>query len=327
MSDKISIIIPYYNANGKIQKCLDSILAQNYKDYEVLIVDDCSSDNIKWNSLQANIKVIRLDQRRGPGYARNIGARNAVAEKLFFIDSDVILPKGALDLINESYRIHHDISGVVGLYSENLPYGNFTSVYKNLMVCFEDRNRKDFTYGFRSYAFSMWKRDFLDIGGFDESLGLLPCEDFEFSMRLEKKRLKFYLNRKLEVVHDKQFKFYGLIKQDFQRVRAFYYLSKKFKYFKIPARTIPRHYIVSRTNLFIPLSLIISLLLILYNDNFAYLSLFIIIGYLGLNIELIGYLMRLKGLRFTLASLGLFLLEMFVSEFAIAAQLFNKGKM
>ena len=86
----VSIIIPLYNAEKTIERCLDSILKQktSFK-YEIIVVDDGSKDNSleKLKDYKRFIKLIK-ETNGGPGKARNIGIRESSANFLLFVDSD-----------------------------------------------------------------------------------------------------------------------------------------------------------------------------------------------------------------------------------------------
>lgn len=90
---KFSIIIPNYNSSKWITKCLDSILDQTYKNYEIIIVDDMSTDNsvsiIKNYFYKTNkIHLIELTKKAFNGGTRNIGVENATGDYILFIDCD-----------------------------------------------------------------------------------------------------------------------------------------------------------------------------------------------------------------------------------------------
>lgn len=92
MSPKISIIVPVYNAESTLHKCVDSILNQSYKDWELLLIDDGSTDASaticdEYAQLDNRIKVFRK-QNGGVSSARNIGLDNAKGEWITFVDSD-----------------------------------------------------------------------------------------------------------------------------------------------------------------------------------------------------------------------------------------------
>lgn len=91
---KYSIITPQFNSYGLMDKYFDSLLNQTFKDFEVIIVDDCSTDG-SWEKLQEYVKacplVIKLLQSEvnsGPGNARNIGIEAASGKWITFVDND-----------------------------------------------------------------------------------------------------------------------------------------------------------------------------------------------------------------------------------------------
>ena len=92
---KISIIIPVYNVKKYLRECLDSILAQSYKDFEIILVDDGSTDssgNIcdEYSMKYENIKVLHKNNN-GLSSARNAGLDIAQGEYILFIDSDDVV--------------------------------------------------------------------------------------------------------------------------------------------------------------------------------------------------------------------------------------------
>ena len=88
----ISVIIPVYNAEMFLHKCLDSVLKQTYKNFELILVNDGSKDNSlqicrEWSSKDSRVKTI--DQvNQGPGAARNTGLAAANGDYIYFLDSD-----------------------------------------------------------------------------------------------------------------------------------------------------------------------------------------------------------------------------------------------
>lgn len=87
----ISIVIPAYNREKTIQYCLDSVLDQSYPYFEVIIVDDASSDNtvnIIKSYQDKRIKLIEQKENRGAQHCRNIGIKSAQYDWIAFLDSD-----------------------------------------------------------------------------------------------------------------------------------------------------------------------------------------------------------------------------------------------
>ncbi len=95
---KVSIIIPTYNEEKVIRDCLESLDQQTFKDIEVIVVDDGSTDNTK--ELIAGVKLL-TQQHKGPGEARNLGAKEAKGEILVFVDADMTFDKDFIkDLVD-----------------------------------------------------------------------------------------------------------------------------------------------------------------------------------------------------------------------------------
>ena len=113
----VSIILPVYDVEAYLPECLDSIAAQSFGDYEVVVVDDGSPDGSRAivERYAASDQRIRLVVREngGLGAARNTGVTHARGRYLTFVDSDDVLPPGALhDLVSSARRTGSDI--VVG---------------------------------------------------------------------------------------------------------------------------------------------------------------------------------------------------------------------
>lgn len=112
---KIGIIIPNYNYEHTIEKCIKSILDQTYKNYEIVFVDDVSTDNsveIAKKLLKPPHKIVELKQKRYNGGSRNEGLLHLSDDVnyVFFIDSDDwLLNNTALEKINNKLQNYPDV--------------------------------------------------------------------------------------------------------------------------------------------------------------------------------------------------------------------------
>lgn len=94
MQDRlVSIIVPAYNAAGFIDRTIESVRAQTYGDWEMLVADDCSPDATRamvsaWGERDPRIRLIALEKNGGPAAARNAGIERARGRWLAFLDSD-----------------------------------------------------------------------------------------------------------------------------------------------------------------------------------------------------------------------------------------------
>lgn len=105
---KFSIIIPVYNVEKYLEKCLDSIKNQTYKDYEVIIVNDGTKDNSMDIAKKYDFKIIN-QKNQGLSAARNTGVKNATGDYLLFVDSDDYLEKDLLKELNKSLKNNPDL--------------------------------------------------------------------------------------------------------------------------------------------------------------------------------------------------------------------------
>jgi len=93
MSKLVSIIMPMYNAEKYIKESIKSVLNQTYEIWELLIIDDVSTDNSleiveEYVERDSRIKLFRLDENSGPAVARNVGIKNSIGDFISFLDSD-----------------------------------------------------------------------------------------------------------------------------------------------------------------------------------------------------------------------------------------------
>src|ERR1044071_1505350 len=89
MARTISVIVPVYNSAGYLRSCLEHLRRSTLSDYECIVVDDGSTDDSSKIASEFGFRVLTTGCRRGPAFARNLGARAATGDILFFIDADV----------------------------------------------------------------------------------------------------------------------------------------------------------------------------------------------------------------------------------------------
>ncbi len=109
---KLSIVIPVYNVGKTLERCVQSVLNQKFRDYQIILVDDGSTDN----SGEICEQLLRQDQRiqvihqknAGLSAARNAGIKKAKGEYITFIDSDDYIGNDTLKPLMDLLTIHHD---------------------------------------------------------------------------------------------------------------------------------------------------------------------------------------------------------------------------
>jgi glycosyltransferase involved in cell wall biosynthesis len=182
---KASVIVPSYNSSRTIRSCLESLLAQRADDFEIVVVDDASTDgSLAIVRGYSRVKVVSLDRNRGPAAARNAGVGKSSGEVLIFLDSDCFVSDVnwiARHLERLQRGSPNNIVG--GSISANGPgviagafaYNHWYSCHPRLPVL---------PWGVRhlvSTNLSVSRNVFEDLGGFDEALR--AGEDVEFCAR------------------------------------------------------------------------------------------------------------------------------------------------
>lgn len=104
-----SIIVPIYNVENYLSDCLDSIFAQSFKNFEVVCINDASTDNsynilIEYAKEHSNVKVINLIKNQGLSHARNVGMNIASGKYLVFVDSDDKIVPNMLETLWENVK-------------------------------------------------------------------------------------------------------------------------------------------------------------------------------------------------------------------------------
>ena len=99
----ISVIVPVYNVEKYLSQCLDSILAQTFKDFECICVNDGSTDGSldilqEYAKKDDRIKII-IQENKGLSAARNVGIREAIGQYISFVDSDDWVDKNYLQIL------------------------------------------------------------------------------------------------------------------------------------------------------------------------------------------------------------------------------------
>lgn len=100
-----SIVLPIYNVEKYLDRCINSILRQDFDDYEIILVDDGSKDSCpalcdEWALKDERIKAVHK-KNGGLGYARNTGLEHAKGKYIFFIDSDDYIMPGLLSAVSQ----------------------------------------------------------------------------------------------------------------------------------------------------------------------------------------------------------------------------------
>ncbi len=182
----VSIIIPVYNEEGDIEKCLQSLSEQTYKDMEIIVVDDGSSDKTLGVLAHCKLKIVNFkllqEKHQGAGAARNLGAKHAKGEILVFVDADMTFDKTFIaNLVKpiEQGKTIGTFSKDEYLMNKENVWAGYWNINRGLPATkMHPENYPDTQRVFRAIL----KREFERAGGFNERAGY--ADDWTLSEKL-----------------------------------------------------------------------------------------------------------------------------------------------
>ena len=204
-----SVVIPLYNKGALIKRTLDSVLAQSFQDFEIIVVDDGSKDDsadyVKAYS-ETRVKYF-YKANGGVSSARNYGIEKASHEWIVFLDADDELLPNALETIHTMIHKYPNIKFVVG---KNVWVKQGQSLNANLL---ESKRKTRKAVHTNSPHFHIWKLKFysaprntaihksllLDNNVFDERMSFY--EDYEFTLRLMSHRSVVYTTEPVAIYY------------------------------------------------------------------------------------------------------------------------------
>ena len=194
-----SIIIPSYNRTHVVKRVIDSVLNQYFEDFEIIVVDDGSTDDTKKNVLSIDDKriIYKYQENKGVCSARNYGAKIALGDYLIFLDSDDFVEKNWLeDFHNEFVSSSCDIvycnvkmilpNGSIKLIEATNPYG----IVKENSVKGTDLTG---SWVVKKEAFSL-------VGMYDENIKF--GENNELRLRFKDKKLQIGIVDKYNFIYN-----------------------------------------------------------------------------------------------------------------------------
>jgi glycosyltransferase involved in cell wall biosynthesis len=174
-----AIILPTHNRLPVLKSCLTSLSNQTTRNFEIILIDDCSTDGTKEyikKSDFTNLRYFRLEKQKGPYHARNLGIKEAKGEIIIFIDSDVIVfPDFVQDHIY-SHKRREDlvVQGMVK-HVKSIKGVNMKKFYMPNALCFRT---------FITQNASIRRKYLMAIGGFESFGPEIGYKDVDMGLRL-----------------------------------------------------------------------------------------------------------------------------------------------
>lgn len=164
---KVSIIMPVYNADKYLKEAIDSVLNQTYTDFELLLINDRSTDNSKEickEYCQKDSRIALLEnysESHGPGPTRNIGLDYATGEYIYFMDSDDWMDMSLLQCsVSRMHETNADIVQFGATYERNDGDSSEQYLWRGKDLLTKDEIKKDFSNYWKKNRNSLWMHFF-----------------------------------------------------------------------------------------------------------------------------------------------------------------------
>lgn len=199
----VSVVLPTYNRAHLIVKSIETVLEQSYKNLELIVVDDCSTDNTRQrvkDIKDSRLKYIKIERNAGPAYARNKGIKLSGGEYIAFQDDDDRWMRDKLQKQVDVLMSSPESVGIVytGIYKLIKGKNEYIPSKKNINregCIFEELLRGNFVPIHALVRRSCFEK----VGFFDESMPAL--EDWDMWLRMAEKYEFFYIREALSVCY------------------------------------------------------------------------------------------------------------------------------
>jgi GT2 family glycosyltransferase len=204
---RFSVIIPSYNSAATLELLLKSLEQQTVSNYEVIVVDDASTDDTATVVAHYPVTYERLERNEGPAAARNRGAGLAQGEWFVFTDADTVFEPDTLQSIEEILD-GSDAAALFGSYSGKPANCGFVPRYKALweqyaidMTFQTDERDLYFSTSWLPRPGVVSRTAFEAMGGFDTRFRGADLEDMEFGYRLYEAGYPIYFAPRIHIKH------------------------------------------------------------------------------------------------------------------------------
>jgi len=212
MSPKVSVIIPTYNGAKKISDLLSALEQQTFKDFEVIVVIDGSTDNTEQILRQKQycfpLRLI-VQENKGRAGARNAGAEAANGETLVFLDDDTVPCQDVINRHYERNRKSFRPSIIVGALmldervcvSDIQQYRAYLDkIWTESLRAYDEEPLPDDKVYMTAGNFSLLKKTFIGLGGFDERLK--DAEDYDLALRAKRSNIPIFYDHSIYAKHN-----------------------------------------------------------------------------------------------------------------------------
>ena len=214
-SADVTVMVPVHDGLADLHRCLEALAASSHPRFDVLVVDDGSTEQIRPAVEQRGYGYLRIDGPGGPARARNCGVEHVRSEFVIFVDADVCVHPDTVERLMADFAADPELAAVFGAYDDQPPVGGVFSAYRNLLHhythCRSAGRVGTFWTGCGAIRRSVYRR----YGGLDERRYRRPSiEDVELGTWMAADGRKIMLDPAVLCKHLKRWRFWSTLHID-----------------------------------------------------------------------------------------------------------------
>jgi len=211
---EVSVVIPAHNAADFLPSCLASIFSSEGVTFEVILVNDASTDDTERIAHEHSCRVITMKTNIMSANCRNLGAQHARGEILVFFDADQLMPPDTLRKYVSMLRANPDIDAVVGSLAADTPMPGFFSKFKNFQHHHTHQTANPEGATLDSGRLAIRRRVFEALGGFEPAFGSASIEDIALGYRMYRRGHRIRFDPSIQVTHLKHYSLRQMVRSD-----------------------------------------------------------------------------------------------------------------
>lgn len=211
---RLSVIIPAHNAVATLRQSLASVFANRGVSYEVLLINDASTDHTEQIALEFPCRVVSLHKNIMSANCRNLGAQLARGEIIVFFDADQLMTPDTLAGFARALDEHPGVHAIVGSLAPDTPMPGFFSRFKNFQHHYTHQTAEREGATLASGLVALRRDAFLGIGGFEPSFSGASIEDIALGYRMIRKGYRIRFEPSIQMVHLKAYTFRSMVRSD-----------------------------------------------------------------------------------------------------------------
>ncbi len=213
-SPRISVIIPAHNAVSTMRESLASVFANRGVTYEVLLVNDASTDSTEQLALEFPCRVVSLGKNIMSANCRNLGAQLARGEIIVFFDADQLMEPDTLLGYANALDAHPGVTAIVGSLAPDTPMPGFFSRFKNFQHHHTHQTAEREGATLASGLVALRRDAFLALGGFEPAFSGASIEDIALGYRMIRTGHRIRFEPSIQMVHLKAYTFKSMVRSD-----------------------------------------------------------------------------------------------------------------